>query len=67
MGDGEGSAHAMIWCWHKWSKWEPFFKIVMEKDKFYIRWTQGYKPLKWQERWQRRHCIKCGFIQEREI
>lgn len=51
----------MCFLFYRWGKWEKYKRPV----DFYYDW--GKAPLHIAERWQRRICRKCGFVQRRKL
>jgi hypothetical protein len=52
---------------HKWSKWEQYiWQGVVYPGRLAPKEIQG-KAIETTEKWQRRQCQKCGYLQEKEV
>lgn len=49
-------------CWHKWTKWVPY---LWEGVKYPIFGER--KPIPCNEQRQKRHCEKCGKVQDEMV
>ena len=47
---------------HKWSAWSEY--VV---EKVWIPDDPKKQEVKFTEAWQKRHCVKCGYIESRKI
>ncbi len=48
---------------HKWGKWEQY----LVQMKYYPPGQEQNPPLKYEDKWQKRTCEKCGFMQELKV
>jgi hypothetical protein len=50
---------------HKWSKWEEYalVRYIYTTELF----TKYENPIKDERYWQKRYCLKCNYVQRREV
>lgn len=51
-----------MWCWHDWTKWEPYLQYMKTSH-----WTIPGQVIDYFDDWQRRECKKCGKVQKEEM
>lgn len=59
------SERGCFWIFHDWGKWEQYVVTqVLTRDLFGVEYDP---PLKCKEILQKRVCLKCGLMQQREV
>lgn len=57
-----------MFCWHKWTEWEEYvetgYKVLV--GFMYPESVRG-KRFPYEENRQKRHCVKCGKVQDEKI